>query len=311
VRRDAHLEAEIEAEPLLAGQQARALNEPDERVEWGRQRMMDSITVRNLSFDVDADVPRHWHGGRRSITTFFDNLSVFFPVGERFFIAAVRAHGAFVRDPRLLEEVRAFCGQEGVHGREHARYNAMLERQGYPVGAMERRVEALLGRASKRLPRRSRLAVTCALEHFTALLAHMLLGDARLLEGAHPEMAALWRWHAAEENEHKSVAYDVYLASGGAYAARIGFMVLASVIFWAKILEHQVRMMKVDGALFSAREWGSLIRFLFVEPGAMRGVMRLYFRYYRPGFHPRDIDSSALIEGWKREYGEGRERIHP
>ena len=35
--------------------------------------------LRNLRFAIGDDVPRYWHGGRKSVTTFFDNLSVFFP----------------------------------------------------------------------------------------------------------------------------------------------------------------------------------------------------------------------------------------
>ncbi len=42
---------------------------------------------RNLRFDL-ADVPRYWHGERRSLSLFFDNLSLFFPEGERFFVRA-------------------------------------------------------------------------------------------------------------------------------------------------------------------------------------------------------------------------------
>jgi predicted metal-dependent hydrolase len=258
--------------------------------------------IRNLRFDTDASVPRYWLGGRRSVTTFFDNLSIFFPVGERFFVTSVRAHERHVTDPALRAAVRAFCGQEGIHGREHDRYNRMLEARGYPAIAMEKRVKRLLRFVARVLPIRQQLAATCALEHFTALMGQMVLANPKILEGADPTMAALWRWHAAEENEHKAVAYDVLLAAGGTYVERVAIMILASVVFWAKVLEHQMRMMKVDGTLFSAREWAALGKFLFVEPAAMSGVVRSYFQYYRPGFHPNDIDGDALLEDWKRAH---------
>jgi predicted metal-dependent hydrolase len=204
-------------------------------------------------------------------------------------------------EPSLRFAVRTFCGQEGVHSREHSRYNAMLRAQGYPVEALERGVERLLRRVSKSIPARWQLAATCALEHFTALMAHSLLGDPRVLDGADPTMAALWRWHAAEENEHKSVAYDVYLAAGGTYAERVFIMVAASIIFWAKVFEHQVRMMRVDGTVWSLREWRDLVSFLAVRPGALRIVTRHYFAYFRPGFHPSQIDSEALLAAWRAE----------
>lgn len=262
------------------------------------------LPIRNRRFELSG-VPRAWHGGRRAVTAFFDGLSVFFPEGERFFIASVRAHADRlheVSDAALLRDVRGFCGQEGVHSREHDRYNAHLADQGYPVKDMERRVTRILRFVSKTSPKRVQLAATCALEHFTALMGHFLLEEPRNLEGAHPEMAALWRWHAAEENEHKSLAFDVYRAAGGNEVERGAVMAIATVIFWAKVLEHQARTMKTDGILFDAREWADLVRFLFVEPGSMRGLVGKYLRYYRPGFHPRDIPSDHLVSSWLESY---------
>jgi predicted metal-dependent hydrolase len=258
------------------------------------------IEFRNLTFALGPAVPWHWHGGRRSVTTFFDALSTFFPAGERFFIGTVRAYDGRVGDEALRGAVRAFCAQEGAHRREHARYNDMLAARAYPVAAMEARVERLLGRVSRWLPQRWQLAVTCSLEHFTALMAHMLLEDPRGLEGADPTMAALWRWHAAEENEHKCVAFDVFRAVGGTEVERIAIMALASVIFWAKLVEHQARMMAADGTALSPREWADLGWFLFGEPAMMARLIPYYVRYYTPGFHPRDIDSEALLTDWRR-----------
>jgi uncharacterized protein len=257
--------------------------------------------VRNLEFDVGPGVPRHWHGGRRSVTAFFNNLTVFFPPGERFFIASVKAHRHCIEDERLASEARAFYAQEGIHSREHVRYNRMLQDQGYPVGAMEARVDRLLRVVTRFTLKRMRLATTSALEHFTALMAHLLLSDPRLLEGAHPVMAGLWRWHAAEENEHKAVAFDVFRAAGGTYIERVAAMIGATVIFWAKVVEHQVRLMWVDRTLFSPREWGALLKFLFIHPGGMLGLIPMYLAYFRPGFHPWDLDNRDLLDAWKRE----------
>jgi predicted metal-dependent hydrolase len=263
------------------------------------------LEIRNLRFDLD-EVPRHWNAGRKAVTAFYDNLSVFFPAGERFFIASVRAHADRVKDAALARDVKGFCGQEAVHSREHLRYNDMLRRQGYPIDDMERRVIAILDRVGRRTPKRWQLAATCALEHFTALMGHVLLADRELLEGAHPTMAALWRWHAAEENEHKALAFDVYRAAGGNDVERAALMLAATVIFWSKVVEQQARMMATDGIAFSPREWWSLVRYLFVEPGSMRRLIPLYLRYYRPGFHPNDVDDGGLLEAWRAAYEERR-----
>lgn len=257
--------------------------------------------VRNLQFAVGEKIPRYWHGGRKSVTAFFNNLSVFFPVGERFFIDSMKAHKDFIKDPKLAAEARAFYAQEGIHSREHVRYNAMLREQGYPVEAMEARIGSLLRLVQRLTPVRMQLGVTCALEHFTALMADLLLGDDKLLEGADPTMARLWRWHAAEENEHKAVAFDVFKAAGGTYAERVWTMIGATIIFWAKVLEHQVRMMHADKMLFSFPEWRALGHFLFVDPGGLARLLPTYLSYFRPSFHPWDHDNTAMLEAWKRE----------
>src|SRR5687768_3187923 len=96
-----------------------------------------SVKVRNLRFETGATVPRCWHPAGQAVTSFFNNLSIFFPAGERFFVASVRAHRRHVVDERLAADVASFGSQEGFHSREHVRYNRMLEQQGYPAVALE------------------------------------------------------------------------------------------------------------------------------------------------------------------------------
>jgi predicted metal-dependent hydrolase len=255
--------------------------------------------VRDFRFSTGSEVPRHWQPAGAAVTRFFDNLSLFFPNGERFFVEAVKSCRDQVRDPNLAEEVRAFIGQEAMHTREHLRYNEMLEAQGLPARKMQERVGRLLARVRRTAPPMGRLAITAALEHFTALMAHMALEKEGVFGGAHPTMAALWRWHALEEGEHKHVAFDVYRSAGGSYLRRVAAMIGATVVFWAKVTEHQIRLMHADGILFSVSEWRSLWRFLFVSPGALRGLLRRYLTYYRPSFHPKQLEDRALRQEWR------------
>jgi predicted metal-dependent hydrolase len=133
-------------------------------------------------------------------------------------------------------------------------------------------------------------------------MGHTVLADPRLLAGADPEMAALWRWHAAEENEHKAVAFDVYQRAGGTYLERTATMVAATVVFWTLVTIQQVRLMHADGCLFSFGEWRSLFWFLWIEPGALRRIVGKYFHYYRPGFHPWQLDDRAHLDAWRAQF---------
>jgi predicted metal-dependent hydrolase len=272
-----------------------------------------SIEVRNLRFPLGAEVPKHWFGETQSVSTFWDNLSVLFPAGERFFMNSVRAFEAQLKDGPLKQEVRLFYQQEALHSREHVRYNDMLRAHGYPVDEMDKSVRALLDNVAK-LPEDVQLAVTCALEHFTAMLAQFVLAPDSPFESAHPVMGALWRWHAAEENEHASVAFDVYREIGGGYPRRVAVMAVATLIFWAKVIEQQLRMMRADGTLGSRREWSALGRFLFKKPGWLFKMVRPYLAYYKPSFHPSQLDATTLVARWQKEFEQlevYRESVRP
>src|SRR5438445_13182467 len=120
------------------------------------------IQPRNINFGLPDDLPRHWHSGDPYITGFFNGLSLMFPEGERFFVDSVRHFQDRITDPKLREEVRGFCGQEGIHGREHRRYNELLAAQGYPVAALERLVDFGLS-LDRKLSPTWQLALTFAL----------------------------------------------------------------------------------------------------------------------------------------------------
>jgi predicted metal-dependent hydrolase len=262
----------------------------------------NKLEIRNPRFALDDKIPRYWHGDRRSVTTFLNSLSILFPVGERFFIHSVKLHLDYVQDEQLRKDVRAFMGQEGVHGREHEAYNEMLTRQGYPIKRLEGETRWLLNKVKRFTYKRAQLAATAGFEHFTAILANAVLKYPDLFKDAHPVMAAMWRWHAAEESEHKAVAYDVYTLAGGNYAERSFVMLLVSAGFLAKAMQHQAVLMKHDGMLYNAKEWRALYRFAFQEPGGLREVFGDWLAYFRPGFHPWDMDNNALLEEWKKEY---------
>src|SRR5215218_3744323 len=168
-----------------------------------------SITPRDRRFGRAAQAPRLWHGGSVEATAIYNALSTTFPVGEAFFVESVRAFRNGAPD-KLMQDIKAFTTQEAIHSREHDAFNKRAIHAGYDISRLEAQVDKRLAVTRNKPPIVS-LAATMALEHFTAILAHQLLANPRHLEGADPEAAALWRWHACEEIEHKGVAYDTWL----------------------------------------------------------------------------------------------------
>lgn len=259
-----------------------------------------TIVPRNLNFDVDP-LSTDWHGGDAFKTAFFNALSIMFPIGEQHFIDSVKHYRSRITDPKLAEDVRGFTAQESIHRREHQKYNETLcASRGYPLDKLEEPIRRRQAWALKRLPPISHLASTVAYEHWTAMLANSLLSKPEGLREAHPEMAALWRWHAIEESEHKAVAFDVYRAVGGTVRLRRWLMLVVTVQFFWDTFRHMYIMLRdYQGSRFKL--WTNGLRYLFGKDGPYNGLARPYFDYFRADFHPWDHDNREIVAEVARE----------
>tara|TARA_R110002073_G_scaffold84612_8_gene202042 strand:+ start:166474 stop:167316 length:843 start_codon:yes stop_codon:yes gene_type:complete len=256
-------------------------------------------TQRNLHFRLDPEKIADWNKDSLHISHFMNTLSLFFPVGERFFIDSVRHYRDRITEPELKKAVKAFIGQEAMHGREHEEYNGAMFAKVPATRGMERFVEALLNQV-KKLPSGWQLSATIALEHFTAILADALLTEPRILKDADPRYALLWRWHALEETEHKAVAFDVWEAVKGtglrAYVERTAGLLLASLIFWSIAIPFYLRVLYHEKQLTNLKGWGKLFHYAFGKVGTLRKLIGPWADYFRPSFHPWDHDNRELLD---------------
>jgi uncharacterized protein len=260
-----------------------------------------TIAPRDLDLEIPADTPRRWFGGDAYITSMMNAFSLLFPPGERFFMDAVRTFRDQVKTPSLREQVRGFLGQEALHGREHRAFNLWLTRFGIDSEGIAQSVaDEIMRRRAGRGPLDD-LAVTCALEHFTALMAEMWLNEPELRAMVPEQLRKLWTWHALEELDHKAVAFDVYQEVGGDHARRTRWMRNISVAFILGVSGLHISLMRNDGAfkepLAVAKSWWK-----FWGPrGFYTRRIPQYLSYYKRDFHPWDEDSRALIERFERE----------
>jgi hypothetical protein len=264
-------------------------------------RPREPVLKRRVDFDFDPRaVPRDWYRGDAHLTTFWNALSLLFPEGERFFVESVRRFRDRIEDPAERAAIDGFIGQEAMHGRAHRLFNDMLRQRDLAVSAdAEAQLRRLLGFARRTLSPKGRLAVTCALEHFTAILAEQLLRQDAHRDSGHPSVQPLWTWHALEESEHKAVAFDVYQAVGGTYAMRVGLMLVTSAFFFAETAVLHVRFLRAGGELWNLRGWLRAVDYLWLRPGLFRSLLPAYLDYFRPGFHPNDRDTATLLATWR------------
>ncbi|RZM07387.1 MAG: metal-dependent hydrolase, partial [Sphingomonas sp.] len=234
-----------------------------------------TITPRDRRFGRGSPIRRWWLNDDPIATAFYNALSVTFPKGEGYFVDSVRRF----RDgtpPKLTAEINAFIKQEVIHTREHVAFNRHVTDQGYDVAPLIADVDAALALTKGRPPIAS-LAATTALEHFTAMLAHELIANPRHLAGGDQQAAALWQWHAAEEIEHKGVAYDTWLHATRDWPRFTRWRVKSLVMlittwrFFTGRARGMTELLRQDG-LTGPRIWARMAWYAFGNPGMARKI---------------------------------------
>ena len=273
------------------------------------------LKPRKMTFPFGTHIPRCWFGGSLFVTHAINGLNLLFPAGERYFIRSVRRYQEAAReDPALWQRVSGFMAQEVRHGIEHKRFFATLEAQGFELEAfLELYEERFYARLEGTMPPALLLSGTVALEHYTAALGEVALTSS-LLEGVDEVVGDLLRWHAAEEIEHKSVAFDVLEAAGISYPTRVtGFLLGTLGLFgWWFVA---TRMLLRQEAALQARERAEgvappaeaatpklaealdVTRGLF-EHGVAQAVVGGVLDYLRPDFHPDQRDNYAIAAAY-------------
>jgi hypothetical protein len=266
--------------------------------------MAPAIRPRKPSFAF-ADVPRHWLHGSVVATQFANGLNLLFPAGERFFVRSVHHYLDRIDDPELRAQVRGFSGQEGRHAQVHEQFFATMRAQGYRIDAFLAAYQRhAFERQEKLIGPLLNLASTAAAEHFTAILAANALA-ARPFDEVHPAMRDLLLWHAAEEIEHKTVAFDVLKQVNPSYAVRIGGLALATMNLAGFWLAASIMLLRQEG--LSPRQIVADLRRLRASgktaPSPARVMARGILAYLRPSFHPADDDNWHLAAAYVAERG--------
>lgn len=270
-----------------------------------RKQYKEPIVVReDLDFGLESDdIPRYWLADNPFKTRLFDAVQATFPDGERYFIKAVRAFRDRIEDPALLKDVGDFMRQEGQHGMVHTHYNERLKRQGIDVEAFTKHTKRVEELRMQRYSPEYNLALTASLEHFTAMMADLFFAEKSMLAGADERVRAMFAWHAIEEMEHKSVAFDVMqkVAKVG-YFKRCLAMSHATFSFTLYTLIAPWFMLRMDG--YNPRECIAIYtRHMPWAFGKVLGrLLPMIARYYRPGFHPTDLPTVHNYMDWVDSY---------
>lgn len=256
------------------------------------------IPVRRMNFDF-SQTPKYYFNHNPLLSHLLTALSLTFPAGERFFVHSVRQVRDQVTDEKLQADISGFIGQEAMHSHAHEDFNDFAESLGFSIRGMIAEEEKLIEYGKAKLSAKQQLAITCALEHFTAIIAQYLLEHPEFYQQLHPSVAKLWMWHALEETEHKAVAFNVYQHVFADQVVRKRVMRIITTTFLTRISQFTTKLMLQDPG--ARQQWRQHWQAAKELKQLFASLLPEYLAYYKDDFHPNQRDSSALTRQWREK----------
>ncbi|MCU1351176.1 MAG: hypothetical protein JWM05_385 [Acidimicrobiales bacterium] len=254
-----------------------------------------SLQTRAMRFDYPADMDPAWNPRLPEFACAANSVSLLMPYVEPYVVRSVRAALPQL-DADLAAEARGYLDQERSHHVQHRRLNRILGAR-YPS---VQRLETLMRRTFGWLGRRGSpefgLAFAAGFETIAYTSARWT--DKHLKElfaGADAVPSTLFLWHLAEEVEHKSVAFDVYRATGGKRRTYVWAMVVSMLLLAGFSVAGTLLMLRAERRLFSPIAHLRLVKwsvsFVFELFPAMLGSAYA-------GHHPSQLADPPWLSRW-------------
>ena len=259
-------------------------------------KQVDEIVIRAFAFEFPDDLDPLWVPDNPVRSYLFNGLSLTMPYLEPYLIKSTQQATAFIDEPELLIDMRGFNGQEARHYQCHRRLNELLKSNGYPeLGAVEDRMAKSFERLSK-MSLRTQLAYNAGFESMTNGFTHWIINKrVKLFRNAGSEITSFWLMHMVEETEHKTVAFDAYMAYSGEYFPRAFGVFHGSfhLVGWA--LTGMWTALKKDKALHKPRD---IVTFVREISSLLFNVGPYLLRALLPWHNPRCEEDPKWMRDW-------------
>lgn len=254
-----------------------------------------TIQVRPIHFRFPDTIERYWLGDSAYNTHLLNSLTLLLPDIERYINHTIKQQLPQITEPQLRQQVRAFIAQEAQHASQHTHYWENLRQQGYQFEKFVSAAQWIWFRGlTARLSLALNLAIVAGLEHLTSLMAEIALVE-HFLDPAEPNLKALFAWHAAEEIEHQSVAFDVLQSATRNYVLRLLGLVISNLLVLGLMNWGTILLLHQDKKLGDRQVWADCFRFWFLKEKLFFKAIASAFQYAKPRFHPSEKDNQSLV----------------
>jgi hypothetical protein len=251
---------------------------------------MSDMPIRIMGFDLPAKFDPVVNRKLPELGFVGLALSLTMPYLEPYLIRTMLQAAPKAKDPRIKATMKAFCGQEGQHFRQHAKLNDLLKAQhpGFQaVTELEDALEADYQRFTKEKSLKFNLAYAEGFEAMTMALARWGFKSGHLFDMENKELKRLFEWHLTEELEHRTVTFEAYEHLFGDYLYRCAVGFWAQCHFIGYVLRMQSVLQKADKD-YVARTGGrwARVKRLASVPFRWSGYLAMWSRTYLPTYNP-------------------------
>ena len=218
-------------------------------------RPVNAITVRQMQFEFPDGIDPLLIEGEPEQSYAVLGLSLLLPYLEPYLIKVMKAARSRVAKvaPGLLDDIDVFNHQEANHFKVHDAYNRVMCQQYPGLEAFEAEIRADFRRFIDEMPLAWNLAYCEGFESMGIVQSEFFLQQIDdLLETADPAVSELWRWHLAEEFEHRNVSHDVLKALHPGWLRRLrGFRYCGRHLFGfsSRVREHMLAIDRERGRI--------------------------------------------------------------
>lgn len=266
---------------------------------------------RRIVLDFSA-APVHWIPGQPEMAQVLNAISTNNPQLEQFLVKVVmQCRNALPADETALrEDARVFMAQESAHFKTHQAFNRILYEAGYDElpereAQMRQDYDGFLNDRGLRFC----LAYSEGFETFGPVFSHYFFEKvADRLARSDQAVADLWRWHFAEEYEHRTVCNYLYERLYGGYFYRIyglgyAFVHLMSYVF--RVANYMIKEDRQRGTIGTRLR--DRLRYLSFSTSLLTYVISRSLRAlapnYDPGMLPAPRSAIAFLEDVDRQLG--------
>jgi len=266
---------------------------------------MEEMTVRRMEFAFKPDMDLVFIKDDPDMSFTFLGAWMMLPYLEPFLIRTMRDALPHVRDPKLKEDLKRFCAQEGEHFKQHAKANDLIRALHPSYEALlplERELDQALKDWTKNKPLKFKLAYAEGFESMTSAMSRAQF-EVGLYDRTSSPLADLAKWHVMEELEHRSVAFDVYEHVVGSWFYRMKQSIWSQRHYFQWVKRFRDVLVAPQGEIFAAYSAPEIVarRKAYNRHYMRRGMPRV-LATYMPWYDPAKVDLPQEFQAAREHY---------